>query len=105
MQRGVKDRNRVRLPAGVSRDEIPDSREARSGAPAPRPAAKEPPQKGRLGIDRTVLFGKRHDQISLGKFKLAPDLAALGGIAGVLQFEAKFFDVLSDRHHLISLSS
>ncbi|MDQ0562255.1 hypothetical protein QO004_004060 [Rhizobium mesoamericanum] len=59
----------------------------------------------RLGIDRTVLFRKRHHQISLGKFKLAPDLAALCGIAGVLQFKAKFFDVLFDRHHLISLSS
>ncbi|WP_019280639.1 hypothetical protein [Rhizobium grahamii] len=72
----------------------------------PDPAHRLPVQlqksrsKGRLGIDRTVLFGKRHGQISLGRSG-----GALGGIAGVLQFKAKFFDVQLDRHHLISLSS
>jgi hypothetical protein len=61
--------------------------------------------EGRLRLDGTDLLGQLHGKLGPCKFKLALDLAALGRIAYVVQLCPQFFDVLFDRHGLISLSS
>nr|WP_172690496.1 hypothetical protein [Rhizobium rhizogenes] len=66
---------------------------------------REAASEGRLGIDGADLFGEFHDQLGLGEFELALDLAALGRVACVVQLGTHFFDVLFDRHGFISLSS
>lgn len=77
-----------------------------------RKRSRWPPKKGRvaasegrLGLDCAGLLGQLHGELRPGKFELALDLAALGGVAGVLQLGTQFLDVLFDFHGLISLSS
>ncbi|NTI85116.1 hypothetical protein [Rhizobium rhizogenes] len=61
--------------------------------------------EGRLGVYGAELLGERHSQLSLGKVELNLDLTAFRVIARVSQLGPQFFDVLFDRHGLISLSS
>lgn len=64
-----------------------------------------PPSEGRPGIDATVLLCRDDCQLRLSQVQLGLDLAALRNVASGLQLGPQFFDVLFDRHRLISLSS
>ncbi|PDT34933.1 MULTISPECIES: hypothetical protein [Sinorhizobium] len=80
---------RAVLYAGVQPEDgsgrIPDSRDPGRADRLTLQGKKFAASEGRPGLDRTVLFGKHHGQVSLGQLELGLDLAALDGIAGALE--------------------